>query len=324
MTELSGGFVNILYILETGYDEIEVDLSRNFLDCSDNINVSEYCDSDTQLSCGDFTKGSVCDEYPPCSYDESENKCIPRNSIWNTPNTTVHFYIKLNSDDFSGMTDTRIHEHIKQSVIEDICNNLEITEESFDVTVDIEYARTRGRDMEISITVIFMGKDKDTQADLLVQKLMEEAFSSSKPYLVDAKIVLIDHGNRTIQEKSSSGPGKVTTGAWVGFIIAIVVSVVIIIVEVVIITQETRKQRAREAERLAILQAADDLDEDENKKMEENSRKASFADNKSSSSSSETTSSFSSEDIFSDIYNVSESDSDYSSDSDESTSEDDR
>ena len=258
------------------------------------------------------------------SEDSSNSSIEGSESIWETKkNTTVHFYIRLSSDDFPGMTDTRIREHIIRSVTEDICKNLGIAEESFEVIVAIEYAKARARDMNIDIIVAFTGEDRDTSADSLTEKHAAGTLVSSNPYLKEARILSVDRGDRSIRTKSSSGPGKIGTGAWVGIGIAGAVLVVLIIAEITVIGQETKKQRAREAERLAMLQAMDDLEEEENMKGEDkNSRKASIDEKKSSSSSSEDTSSFSSEDIFSDAYNSSGSDSDDSSDSYESSSED--
>lgn len=331
-----------------------VDLSRNFIDCFEYPNISDYCDPNAQLSCSDFTNEAICNSYPPCSYDGAGNKCIfgtvnttysssfvpvlsessqtedssnsstdDSDSIWEvTKNTTIRFYIRLSSDDFPGMTDTRIHEHIIRSVTEDICKNIGVTEKSFVVMVAIEYAKTRGRDMDIDIIVVFTGEDRNRYADSLIEKHMAGTLASSNPYLKDARIVSIDRGDRSIRTKTSSGLGKLGTGAWVGIGVAGGVFIVVIIVEIVVVGKETKKQRAREAERLAMLQAMNDFEEDENKMGgDKNSRKASIDEKKSSSSSSEDTSSFSSEDIFSDAFNSSGSDSDYSSDSYESSSE---
>lgn len=301
-----------------------MDISGNFLDCEDYANMSDYCDPNTQLSCSNFTQEDVCNEYRPCSYDKSSKTCIFETAI--TSNITIFFHIQLNSDDFSGMTDTRIREHIEQSVEEDIRNNLGITGDMFEVIVEIEYTVTRGHNMDINIYVIFIGKYREASADSFFEKLSSGTFSSSSTsYLVSATIVSIDYGDKSIYTASSSGPGEVTTGAWVGFGIAFVVSLVIIIVEIVIIAQETKKQRARKAEMIAMLQSLDDMEEDkDNGAGNENIRKDSIESNKSSSSSSsEVTASFSSEDIFSGAYEESEDDSDYSSDSDDFTSEND-
>ena len=335
--------------LEDTFDDITIDLSRNFLNCSSYPNVTEYCDPDSQLSCGDFALKDVCEGYPPCSYDTEKAACVfgatnntrssassflsisdessesdPDNKTSSDSeeapkNATVSFFIKLSSDDFPGMTDTRIHDHIKKSVTQDIRKNLGLSEDNFEVSVRIEYAKTRSRDMQIWITVTFIGEDATHSADSLVEKKTAGTIVSSTPYLKDSTIVSIDHGDRSVQASTKSGLPEVSTGGWVGFGVATGVLVIVVIVEISIVARETKKQRAREAAILAAMQEAKASEQAEAKNAAAEVEKPSATAKKSSSSSSDT-SSFSSADIFSDVYN--ESESDESSDSDESTSED--
>ena len=341
--------MDVVNELEDAFDDITIDLSKNFLNCSSYPNMTEYCNSDSQLSCGDFALEDVCEGYPPCSYDTEKEVCVfgvtnntlpsvssflsisdessesvPDNNTSSDSkeapkNVTVNFFIKLSSDDFPGMTDTRIHDHIKKSVTQDICKNLGLSEDNFDVSVRIEYAKTRSREMQIWITVIFTGEDAVDSADSLVEKKTTGTIVSSTPYLKDSTIVSIDHGDRSVQVSTNSGLPEVSTGGWVGFGVAAGVLVIVIIVEISVVTRETKKQRAREAAILAAMQEAKDSERAEANNVAAEVEKPSATTKKSSSSSSET-SSFSSADIFSGVYN--ESESDESSDSDESTSED--